>query len=151
MKRIKFTENGLNLVFEITDEEQLLLLHFSCLEFDEKTLGKPEHRKAFQFLEFNVSGLDRPYERHGNKYIVTAPGYRMKYRGMEDFRNEKGRVLKINLCDDETGLETVTYIQFYDGISVARFVTQIINNGNETYGIDYISSFNRERGRKVTG
>lgn len=142
MKRIKLTENGLNLVFEITDDEQLLLLHFSCLEFDEKTLGKPEHKRAFQFLEFNVSGLDRPYERHGNKYIVTAPGYRMKYRGMEDFRNEKGRVLRINLCDEETGLETITYIQFYDGISVARFVTQVINNGNETYGIDYISSFN---------
>ena len=142
MKRIKITENNINLVFEITDEQQLLLLHFSCLEFDEKTLGKPEHRKAFQFLELNAAGLDRPYERHGNKYIVTAPGYRMKYRGMDDTRNEKGRVLKIYLCDEKTGLETATSIQFYDGISVARFVTEITNNGNESQTIEYISSFN---------
>lgn len=142
MKKIKITENGINLVFEITDEEQFRLLHFSCLEFDEKTLGKPEHMKGFQFLEFNVSGLDRPYERHGNKYVVTAPGYRMKFKGMEDHRNEQGRVLEISLADEETGLNTLTKIQFYDGVSVAGFITEIINKGDETYGIEYISSFN---------
>ncbi|MCC8192247.1 MAG: alpha-galactosidase [Ruminococcus sp.] len=142
MKRINISENGINMVFEVTDEQQLLLLHFSCLELDEATLGKPQHKQAFQFLELNVSGLDRPYERHGNKYIVTAPGYRMTFKGIEDTRNEQGRVVKVSLEDKETGLETVTDIQFYDGVSVARFITTVTNNGSEVYGLDYVSSFN---------
>ena len=29
---------------------------------------------GFRFIEMQLSGYDRPYERHGNKYIVTAPG-----------------------------------------------------------------------------
>ena len=37
----------------------------------------------FRFVEINLSGYDRPYERHGNKYIVTAPGWHMRYESME--------------------------------------------------------------------
>ena len=27
---------------------------------------------------------DRPYERHGNKYVVTSPGCYLKYENMQD-------------------------------------------------------------------
>ena len=35
MKRIEIYENGINIVFEITDENEAKLLHFSALPFDE--------------------------------------------------------------------------------------------------------------------
>ena len=35
MKRIEIYENGINIVFEITDDNEAKLLHFSALPFDE--------------------------------------------------------------------------------------------------------------------
>ena len=38
MKRIHINENSINVVFEIDDNNEVKLLHFSALPFDEKTL-----------------------------------------------------------------------------------------------------------------
>lgn len=148
MKRINISESGINLVFEITDDQSFKLLHFSTAEFCEESLGEFEKGgmfsfvdQAFSFLELNLTGIDRAGERHGNKYIMTAPGYRMKFKSFDDTKNEIGRLLKITLEDKPTGIETVTDIQFYDGISVARFVTMVKNTGDEEQSLEYISSF----------
>lgn len=39
MKRIKIEENGIRLVWEITDANEIKLLHFSTLDFEEKYMG----------------------------------------------------------------------------------------------------------------
>ena len=83
MKRIEIYENGINIVFEITDENEAKLLHFSALPFDEAKTASYMGLKTFRPVEIQASGIDRPDERHGNKYIVTAPGWRMKFK---DFR-----------------------------------------------------------------
>lgn len=72
-----------------------------------------------------LSGLNRPGERHGTKYTYTAPGYRLKYKDMKDYRNETGRKLEILMEDKPTGLEVCSNIQFYDGISVIRSWTEL--------------------------
>ena len=38
MNRIQIFENGINVVFEITDDKEVKLLHFSALPFDENTM-----------------------------------------------------------------------------------------------------------------
>ena len=38
MKRIEIKENNLNMVYEITDENEIKLLHFSNLPFDENDI-----------------------------------------------------------------------------------------------------------------
>ena len=88
-----------------------------------------------------LSGLNRPGERHGTKYTYTAPGYRLKYKDMKDYRNETGRKLEILMEDKPTGLEVCSNIQFYDGISVIRSWTELKNNGEEDLGVEYVSSF----------
>lgn len=141
MKRIEIQENSLNLVLEITEENQIKFLHFSALPFDEGTLTSAEGTKPFYPVEVLASGIDRTGERHGSKYVRTAPGYRLKYQDMKDYRTEAGRKLEITTVDEPTGLSVCSHIQFYDGISMVRSWTELRNNGTGDIGIEYVSSF----------
>ena len=141
MKRINIYENGIYLVLEINDNNEPRLLHFSSLPFDEKTLYSRTGTTGFKLVELQVSGIDRAGERHGNKYIVTAPGYRMKFKDIKDLNNSLGRKIEIYCIDEPTGLETVSHLQFYTGTSAVRCWTEVINNGSESYTVEYVSSF----------
>jgi alpha-galactosidase len=94
LKQIKIDENGIHIVFGITDNDQIKLLHFSHAGFCEnditkkhESLKESEDRQeqfideGYQLVQVNVSGYDRPYEKHGNKHISTVPGYLLKYTG----------------------------------------------------------------------
>lgn len=141
MKRIEMCENGINLVWEITDANEIKLLHFSVLPFEEENMTSETGTQSFYPVEILATGQDRTGERHGHKYIQTGPGNRMKYREFKDYRNEHGRKLEVTTADDITGLEAVSHYQFYDGISVIRAWTDIKNKGTEAQGLEYVSSF----------
>lgn len=142
MRRIEMNENGIYMVLEITHENEIKLLHFSSLSFSEDSIRSPEERHTFRLVELGLSGLDRPEERHGIKYTVTAPGYRMKYVSHKDERNQEGRLLSIVTGDEETGVFVTSYFQFYDGIAMARSWSRVENRGRDPQGLEYISSFN---------
>ena len=143
MERIEIHESKLYMVLEITDEREVKFLHFSSLPFKSSDIVNQQTLKeAFHLVEINLSGLDRPYERHGNKYIVTAPGYRMKYVSHRDDTNQQGRKLEVTTCDEETGIYVTTHMQFYTGLSVVRFWNEVVNKGKEEQTLEYISSFN---------
>ena len=144
MQTIEIKENGIYLVWEIDEENNLKLLHFSALPFHREDIVAATTEYGFRFVEMNLSGFDRPYERHGNKYIVTAPGYRMKYAGHTDERNEKGRLLKFILRDDVTNVFVDAYLQFYDGDPIVRMWQTVRNEGHEPQTLEYLSSFNYE-------
>ena len=142
MKRLEILENGIYLVFEIADNNDLKLLHFSALPFRESDIKAPNTNDGFRLVEMNLSGFDKPGERHGNKYIYTAPGYRMKYVSHKDYRNEFGRKLEFELRDEETDVYVVNHMQFYDGISIVRCQNIVENRGGQPQMLEYISSFN---------
>ena len=157
MDLIKLSENGLNLVFEKTEEGQIKLLHFSALPFDESTIlhvnptrftGHYDpnaelvpQTERYNVVEIMISGQNRPGERHGNKYISTCPGCRLKLREFRDYRNDFGRKLEIAQYDDECAVNVTSHIQFYDGIQVVRSWTEVENFGAEPQGLEYVSSF----------
>lgn len=156
MEYIRIYENGIHIVFGITEKKQLKLLHFSKNEFREADLCKvgpdckaeDQARKeqfideAFQLVQVSLSGYNRPYEKHGNKHIVTAPGYLLTYVGMEDGINKIGRRLVITQEDKEvTHIRVETVMQFYSGTSVVRMWSKVTNAGQETQCLEYLSSF----------
>lgn len=141
MKRINIYENGIYFVLGINDNNEAKLLHFSSLPFDEKNIYSRSGSLGFRLVELQVSGLDRPEERHGNKYIVTSPGYRLKFKDLSDRNNNFGRKLEIITADSQTGLEVVSHFQFYTGTSVVRCWTTVENKGNEVQTLEYVSSF----------
>lgn len=142
MKRIEICENSINLIFEINDKNEIKLLHFSALPFNEEDIKSRTGTDSFTLLELQSPGIDRPGERHGNKYIVTAPACRMVYKDFVDTRNEHGRKLEIVSYDELLNVEAICHYQFFDGISVCRTWTEVINHGNDVFGIEYVSSFN---------
>lgn len=144
MKTIDIQENNIYLRIAITAEGYLKLLHFSARPFCEEELVKEAIPEGFHFIGMNLSGFDRPYERHGNKFIVTSPGYRMKYVEHEDVRNETGRLLKFHTYDEETQVQVYSYWQFYDGLSLIRCWHEVRNEGEQIQTLEYISNFNYE-------
>lgn len=146
MRRIQICENGINVVYEITEHNQIKLLHFSAAEFHEENITSGEGTEAFVPVEVLASGVDRTGERHGSNYVRTAPGYRLKFVDFLDARNEKGRKTEIVMRDDPdaenyTGLEVHSHMQFYENISVIRSWTEVINKGTEDCGLEHVSSF----------
>ena len=131
------TENGLHLVFEINGENEIKLLHFSALPFDERTLTSQDGTVGFRLAEVQISGLDRPGERHGLKYVRTAPGYRLKYQDFSDTRNELGRKLVITMADEPLSLIVRSHLQFYDGVQAVRSWTEVVNSGGAPRGLEY--------------
>ncbi len=98
-------------------------------------------KESFQLVQVNFSGYNRPYEKHGNKYIVTAPGFMLKFDSISEERNENGDLLRIVQSDDVTGAKVESVMQFFDGIPVARMYNTVTNEGKEDQTLEYISSF----------
>ena len=84
-------------------------------------------KESFQLVQVNFSGYNRPYEKHGNKYIVTAPGFMLKFDSISEERNENGDLLRIVQSDDVTGAKVESVMQFFDGIPVARMYNTVTN------------------------
>ena len=136
----EFHENGIYMNLEQEEDGTLKLLHFSAMPYD-PSLIPPENKRGFRLVEVQVPGLDRPEERHGTKFVGTAPGYRLKFDRYDDERNEFGRKLTFITSDAETGLTVRSCFQFYDGIAVVRSWTEVENHGKDTQTLEYVSSF----------
>ncbi len=141
MKQIEIRENNLSLVFGITEKQEVKLLHFSALPFDPASVASHKEAESFRLVEVQVSGLDRTGVRFGTKYTLTSPGMRLKYRDFKDTRNAYGRKLEIITADEPTGLAVHSNLQFYDGLSMVRSWSELVNEGQENLGIEYVSSF----------
>lgn len=156
MEYITVEENGIHIVFGITKKNQIKLFHFSRAEFCKQDVcsfgreckiedtGRRAQlvEEAFQLVQISLAGYNRPYEKHGNKHIVTAPGYLLTYAGMEDTYNSTGRRLVIYQEDTQvTHVRVETVMQFYNGSSVVRVYNTVKNVGKETQTLEYLSSF----------
>lgn len=144
MREIKLEENQVFMQWEIREDDSLKLLHFGAKPLNREDIVEEAVPEGFPFIGMNLSGFDRPYERHGNKYIVTAPGYRMKYVEHQDGRNRLGRLLEIHTMDEETQVHVRSYLQFYDGLSIVRIWHRVENLGKEAQTLEYISNFHYE-------
>lgn len=140
-KWINIEEDGIYLVFGITKEDQLKFFHFSSKPMEELKEKQQYITEGFQLVQVSFSGYNRPYEKHGNKHIVTAPGYLLKYADFKDERNETGRCLTFVQKDEVTGAKVITRMQFYTGTSTMRVFNEVINEGTEVQTLEYISSF----------
>lgn len=136
---INIHENGLHLTLEITQELEVLLLHFGSLSFGEQMI-RSEQKPGFRLMELQLTGEDRA-EYHGRTHRATYPGLRMKYESHSDQRNGLGRKLEITLHDPETSLRAVQHFQFYEGVQMVRAWTVLTNRGMKPLGVEYVSSF----------
>ncbi len=138
-QRIDISENGLSLVFDVTEEGDVRLLHGGISPFDESAIADPA-KPGFRLLEVQLSGEDRE-EYHGRSHRASYPGLRMRYVRHGEERNAGGLLFKLEMRDEVTGLETASFFQFYDGLQVFKSWTELRNGGTEPLGVEYVSSF----------
>lgn len=134
---IRFSENGIHVHINIDENKDVRLYHFSSLDFDKNSIEEKSKSK-FRILELQATGYNQNDHR-GAKHTATSPADLMKYKEHKDYRNEYGR--KLELVMEYEGLEAVVHYQFYDGISVVRSWSEVCNNSDRNFGLEYISSF----------
>lgn len=136
---IKINENNLNIVFEVTEKKHIRLLHFSWLPYEYFNEMREEEKEKCRLLEVQFTGENQLHK--GVKHTETSPGNRMLYDGYDDEIFEEGRRITINLVDEITQVYVKIILQFYNGIPVVRTWTILENKGNESVGIEYVSTF----------
>ena len=150
-KYLSICHNGIYMEFGITTEGQLKFLHFSsrAVHWPEMKTSCPASEwssgdkvlEGWPLVQIQVPGYDRPYEKQGNKHLVTAPGYALKYVSHDDCENEKGRLLTFVQEDAVTGLRVTTTMQFYGNQPVVQCRNLVQNVGSEVQTLEYVSSF----------
>ncbi len=134
---ITINENGLNLFFEINDDLDIRLLHFSSVAYENHSV-KEDDKKWFRLIELQLTGQNHD-DHHGSKKTGTLPGKHLRFMKLKDYRNTGGRKLEFVLHKD--GLIVISHIQFFDTIAVIRSWSEVKNIGTVPVGIEYISSF----------
>lgn len=110
MKRIEISENRLNAVFEIDNDNRISLLHLSPGIYDERTAA--EHTDA------------------------SDPS--LGFSGFTDTCDQLGRRLEIAQTDEGTGVQIVSCIHFYNGVQAIRISASAVNNGTAAQPLGYI-------------
>lgn len=137
-KMIEIIENGLYLTIEVTEDQDVRLLHFGAAPLEAAIADK--NKQGFRLLELQLSGEDRA-EYHGRTHRASYPGLRMVYAGHSDKVNALGRKLEFSLADPISGIQAVQHFQFYKGVQIVRSWTVLKNAGEAEVAVEYISSF----------
>jgi alpha-galactosidase len=136
MISLKLHENGITINWDITAEGEVLLLQLS--PDNDQPLPAENEVKYSRLVELQESGMGQRLH-HYAKQIGTVPGCLLHYRQHRDFRNNFGRKLEVE--QEYHGLRVISHIQFFDGISVIKSWTQLVNTESELHPVEYVSSF----------
>lgn len=135
MRTIKITENGINMLFSVSDSDILSLLNFSCVDREIPEYMTPKHQFNFLAVEVQTTGDDCATNKHLRHLCSSLP----KYVSHTDQRNENGRIVIFILRNDE--IEIKQHYQFYDDIKIVRAFAEVKNICEHEVGLEYISSF----------
>jgi len=134
---LEFEENGINIVFEVTNEKRLCLLHLSNSKFNYEIIGESE-QWSYVPVEIQTTGNILKNHRGGN-HIGANTFYSLEYQKHMDYFNEFGRKLEFVMKNEE--ISVVLHYQFYNGVSVIKSWVDVANICGHNVGIEYISSF----------
>ena len=132
---LDFSQNGISVVFEVTEDKKLALKTFS----KEGTANNEEKNiKWCPALELQISG-ENQNDHHGAKHTGTSGFFSLLYNGHKYYENEFGNKLEICLKDNK--VEAVIHYQFYSNLPAVRSWTSVKNISAENVGLEYVSSF----------
>lgn len=134
---LDFSQNGLYMIFEIDGDDGVSLRHFST---NEKELEgkKVKNLRSCRIVDVHCTG-ENPDDHHGYKHTGSSRGNTLKYITHRYYENDNGNKLEFDLAD-ATMAVTVHY-QFYRNASAVRSWSVVKNIGDETIGLEYVTSF----------
>lgn len=136
---IRIRENEIEMVFKVAEDGALYLLHCQRKPFRETDIAQNQE-DWYRLVEIQLAGENQD-DHHGSKYTGTLPGRRLCYADQKDFHNGLGRKLELLQTDPLTGLRVTSHIQFIRDTNVIESWTEVVNAGQESRGLTYVSSF----------
>lgn len=130
---LDFSQNGLFIVFEITEDNKVILNHFSFLPPSNK-----EKIKANSLISDVAIFGSNQNGRFGTKHIGESEETSLKYQKHNYYENEYGNKLEFLLSN--SSIDVVVHYQFYKDISVVRSWKTVTNNSKEIVGLEYVPS-----------
>lgn len=143
MEYIAFNENGLNILFRISDDKAVELVDFSSVAqtepLHETQPSQFGYRNAHAVL--SVQRDDGPVNcMNGYKHSGGSENGRFRYVEHHIEENDYGKLLRIDLVTPE-GLCAEYYLQMFTGIRIVRAWARLTNKGSSPIGLNYVSSF----------
>ena len=132
---IKLTDNELQFVIAISDDNKASLVHFAAEPFNESDYNPDLYMPT---LELHLIGQDIA-SHHGTKHVKMCPSMNKHYVSHTIEQNDNGNLLKLNLSDDKIFV-TQNY-QFYKGTDTVRCFAEIENRADDEAIIAYVTSF----------
>lgn len=131
---LDYSQNGLYVVFEITDTGQVALRHFSAVPMQED--NKDPQQCLISDIHLCGSNSD---DRFGAKHFGASESLKLSYQSRAYYENQYGNKLELTLMGDAVSL--VVHFQFYKGISAVRTWKTVTNVSGDTVGLEYVPSF----------
>ena len=134
MKTLDFSQNGFNLLIDITDDERVVLRSLS----KSNVIHKRSKHTWGPIAEIHLCG-DNPNDHHMAKHTGGSATFTLKYKSHKYYESQEGNKLELTLADEK--IEACVHYQFYRNISAIRAWTTVTNIGSEPVGLEYVSSF----------
>ncbi|MGN0399548.1 MAG: alpha-galactosidase [Blautia sp.] len=143
-QEIRIEENGLKVIFEIKNGIAELKQFSVSGQPDSEKDERPEttgylDETIYPVTEIQLTGSGTR-GMHGYKHNVCGASADFKYVKHRLTENEKGR--KLVICSEtEYGMRSEYHMQFFTGIPAVQVWTVLENRGEESQGLEYVSSF----------
>ena len=135
MSILNFSQNGFQMIFEITENGMVILKSFSKHETTRTEVIKPHW---CNIGDVHVCG-ENPNDHHFAKHTGSSGCFDLKYVSHHYEEHESGNKLAFLLTNGKMNV-TVHY-QFYTDIAGVRAWTEVENIGEAPLGLEYVSSF----------
>lgn len=132
---LDFSQNKINIVFEVTEENMVVLKKFSLMSYKQET---EKNLRWCSIADIHLCG-ENHNDNHSAKHTGTSGSFSLKYKSHSYYENDIGNKLEFNLEDEK--MSVVVHYQFYKDISAIRAWTTVTNICDEPIGLEYVSSF----------
>lgn len=132
---LDFSQKNLKMIFEIDEENRIMLKHFGRATVEDARVKKPQ---SSNLVDVHVTGGNQD-DHHGAKHTGSSASFTLRYVSHTAVENELGTKLEFLLADDT--MQVVVHYQLYRDIAAVRAWTVVTNIGDEPIGLEYVSSF----------
>lgn len=129
MRKIDFTENGLEMKFVVSEEGRIELKKLAA--FGDEDLSIP-------FCQVHVAGGDRS-AHHGAKLYCASESSSSKYVTHRSRLTDKGRLVEIVTASDL--VEITTALQFFDSVRGFRVTNTVRNRSSQNICLEEVNGF----------
>ena len=132
---LDFSQNNINIIFEITENKSVVLKHFSSNEMPSR---KNNGEKWSIITDVHITGEDTN-DHCGGKHTGNSTRQSLKYVSHDYYKNESGNKLEFLMTDGV--IKVRAHYQFYEGVAALRSWSEVENISDHIVGLEYVSSF----------